>query len=265
MRVVVLLKQVPETSDVRLDPETGTMVRSGVRGIVNPLDLYAVEAAVRLRERLGGEVIALSMGPPAAESALREAAAMGVDSGVLVSDRALAGSDTWATAFALAAALRKLGRADWIFCGERATDGDTGQVGPAVASFLDLPVVTYVSRFEWNGRGPAAATRLIETGYETLRVEPPAVCTMVKEIAAPRLPTLAGKQRARSLNIPVWGVAALGIGPDRVGLRGSPTRVVTIHRPRVARQGEILEAAGPEAADAAAARLVEFLREHGID
>jgi len=264
MRIIVPIKQVPETNAVRLDEETGTMVRSGVEAIVNPLDLYAIETALRLRERHGGEVVALSMGPPAAEAALREAVAMGLDSGVLVSDRLLAGSDTWSTAFALAAAVRKLGAFDWILCGERATDGDTGQVGPALAAFLDLPAVTYVSRFEWNGQGRARVTRLIEGGYETVAVEPPAVCTMVKEIAAPRLPTLVGKQRARTVDIQKWGIAELGIPPDKVGLRGSPTRVVRIHRPQVARRGTLIHAVGPDAAEQAAERILDFLRGHGL-
>ena len=137
MRIVVPIKQVPETDNVKMDEETGTMVREGGESIINPLDLYAIELALVLREQYGGEVIAISMGPAQAVKALREALAMGCDSAVLLSDRAFAGSDTWATSYVLQAAVRQVGDVDLIICGERATDGETGQVGPAVAAMLD--------------------------------------------------------------------------------------------------------------------------------
>ena len=148
MHIVVPIKQVPETNAVKMDEKTGTMIREGVEAIVNPLDLYAIETAVRLREQYEGDVVAISMGPPKAEAALREAVAMGCDSAVLLSDKAFAGSDTWATSYVLAAAIRKLNNYDLVICGERATDGDTGQVGPGIASSLDLPVATYVGKIE---------------------------------------------------------------------------------------------------------------------
>jgi len=280
MRIVVPIKQVPETSAVKMDEKTGTMIREGVEAIVNPLDLYAIETAIGLRESHGGEVVAISMGPPKAIIALREAIAMGCDEAVLISDKAFAGSDTWATSYVLAAAIRKLGPTgvspvgkgakkarpvlpDMVICGERATDGDTGQVGPGIASFLNLPVVTYVSRIEsfaGNGQKTVRLRRLTEEGYEVLEVDYPAVLAVVKEIAAPRLPTLRGKQKAKKTEIPCWGVADLDIDPARVGLDGSPTRVVKIFRPAVARQCEKVLAGDEQAVQGAVEKLVDFLR-----
>ena len=142
MRIIVPIKQVPETNAVRMDEESGTMIRDGVEAIVNPLDLYAIELAIQLREAHGGEITGISMGPPKAVVALREAMSMGLDDGVLLSDKRFAGADTWATSYVLAAGIRKLGDFDLIVCGERATDGDTGQVGPGIAAWLDLPAAT---------------------------------------------------------------------------------------------------------------------------
>jgi electron transfer flavoprotein beta subunit len=261
MHIIVPIKQVPETSNVKMDPETGTMVRTGVEAIVNPLDLYAIEAALRLREDHGGTVTTLSMGPPKAETALREALSMGCDDGVLLSDRAFAGADTWATAYTLAQAIRKLEDADLIICGERATDGDTGQVGPGIAAFLDLPLATYVGRIVEVTDGGLRVERLVEGGAEIVWSPLPTVLTVVKEVAYPRLPTLRGKQRAKRTELPVWGPKAIGADPDAIGLKGSPTRVVKIDRPRVMREGERLRIKGPEDVERATARIVELLAE----
>lgn len=264
MRIVVPIKQVPETNAVKMDEQTGTMIREGVEAIVNPLDLYAIEAALALQESCGGETLAISMGPPKATTALREAMAMGIGSAVLLSDKAFAGSDTWATAYVLAAAVRKLGAADLIVCGERATDGDTGQVGPGIAAFLDLPVVTYVGRIESVADGVCRVHRLIEGGYEVLDVDTPAVLTVVKEVASPRLPTLRGKQRARVADIPVWGPADLDVEPGKLGLNGSPTRVVKIFRPKVARQCRKVQPMDEAALSAAVEELADFLVARGL-
>ena len=261
MRIIVPIKQVPETNAVKMDETTGTMIREGVEAIVNPLDLYAIELAIRLREQHGGEVTTLSMGPPSAEKALRETISMGCDSAVLVSDKAFAGSDTWATSYVLAAAVRRLGRFDLIICGERATDGDTGQVGPATAAFLDLPVATYVSKVEAIKDNSAVVHRLVENGYEVLQVTLPALLTVVKEVADPRLPTLRGKRRARAAEIPVWKPAELDVKPEQLGLKGSPTRVVKIFRPKVARQGKMVTASDEQSVQQAATSLVAFLAE----
>ncbi len=259
MRIIAPIKQVPETNAVKMDESTGTMIREGVEAIINPLDLYAIEIAIRLREQHGGEVVVISMGPPKAETAIREAIAMGCDRGVLVSDKAFAGSDTWATSYALAGAIRKLGDYDLVICGERATDGDTGQVGPGVASFLDLPVASYVGKVESVEGGTCRVHRLVEDGHEVLEVSLPAVMTVVKEIADPRLPTLRGKQKARAAELPVWAPADMDLDAAQLGLEGSPTRVVRIFKPKVARQCRKLPAGDDQAIAAAAEELVAFL------
>jgi len=271
MRCIVPIKQVPETNSVKMDEKTGTMIRDGVEAIINPLDLYALEAAFRLRERHGGEVVALTMGPPKAVTAVREAIAMGADRAVLLSDKAFAGADTWATSRVLAAAVQHLGLDEQtlILCGERAVDGDTGQTGPALASWLDLPVVTYVSAIDEgkDAEGDAGCCRLkrlTEDGYELLEMRLPGVITVIKEIAAPRLPTLRGKQRARAAEIPCWGRGELGLPPECLGLAGSPTRVVSLARPRVSRTCEKIAAPDAAAMRAAAARLAEFLHDRHL-
>jgi electron transfer flavoprotein beta subunit len=261
MHIIVPIKQVPDTSNVKMDPDTGTMIRTGVESIVNPLDLYAIEAAIRLREQVGGQVTALSMGPRKAERALREAIAMGCDEGVLLSDRAFAGSDTWATAYALAQAIKQMEHFDLIICGERATDGETGQVGPGIAAFLDLPAATYVGHVEGTEAEGLRIRRLVEGGEETVWSPLPLVLTVVKEIAYPRLPTLRGKQRAKRTELPVWSPKDIDANGAWLGLKGSPTRVVKIEKPRVERHGERIQANDPESVDQAAARIVEFLRE----
>ena len=263
MRIVVPIKQVPETNAVKMDEVTGTMIREGVEAIINPLDLYAIEAAILLRERCGGEIIALTMGPPKSVVALREAVAMGIDGAVLLSHKGFAGSDTWATSRALSKAIQQMsgnGGVDLIVCGERATDGDTGQVGPGIASFLNLPVATYVSKIERIDGTVCRVHRLVEGGYEILDVGLPAVLTVVKEAANPRLPTLRGKQRAKKIEIPTWGPEQIGLSADELGLKGSPTRVVKIFRPRITRQGQKLSAGDPQAIGAAVDQLLEFLR-----
>ncbi|NLD33819.1 MAG: electron transfer flavoprotein subunit beta/FixA family protein [Clostridiales bacterium] len=260
MNILVPIKQVPETSNVKMDPSTGTMIRDGVESIVNPLDLYAIETANQLKERHGGKVTVLTMGPPSAHKALREAIAMGCDDAVLLTDRAFAGADTWATAYVLARAIERIGGYDLILCGERATDGDTGQVGPNIAAALNIPLATYVSGIESvdTGRGEMSVWRMTEHGYEQLLLPLPALLTVVKEISFPRLPTLRGKQRARASEIPAWGAGDLGAEADKIGLKGSPTRVVKIESPKVTRGGTVVKAAdGPEQA---VDQLVAFLR-----
>ncbi len=260
MRIVVSIKQVPETKSVKMDEKTGTVIREGVEAIVNPLDLYAIETAIQLRERLGGEVIGISMGPPKAITALREAIAMGIDSTVLVSDSAFAGSDTWATSYVLAEAIKRTGDFSLVICGERATDGDTGQVGPGIAAFLGLPVITYVSRIEEIDGQSCRVKRLVEDGYENLYSSLPCVITVVKEISVPRLPTLRGKQRAKRMEIPVWGSDELDVELKEVGVNGSPTQVIKIFKPKVARECEKVLARDEESVEKAVDKLTGFLQ-----
>lgn len=264
MRIIVPIKQVPETNAVKMDEATGTMIRDGVEAIVNPLDLYAIEIAIRLREAHGGEVLAVSMGPPKAVKAVKEAVAMGCDGGVLVSDKAFAGADTWATSYVLAEAIKTLGEYQLIICGERATDGDTGQVGPGIAAWLDLPVASYVSKVEDVSADVCRCQRLVEEGYEILDVTMPAVLTVVKEVADPRLPTLGGKQKARKLEVPTLGQADMTVKEEYLGLKGSPTRVVKIFRPKVARQCQMFTATDEKSIDQATDAMVNFLKEREL-
>jgi len=263
MRLAVLVKQVPATDKVKIDPETGTMLRTEMEAVINPLDLYAVEEAVRLKERLSGEaeITVISMGPAMAIEAVKDAISMGCDRGYLLSDRRLAGSDTLATAYALSQAIRKLGPFDLIFAGERTTDGETGQVGPAVATLLDIPVLTYVSKIEEIGDGRIVVHRAIEGGHEVVESPLPALLCVVKEINEPRLPTLSGKIKARETEVPVLTADDIEADESMIGLKGSPTRVVKIFYPKITREGEIIRGDDPEGA---VDRLIEFLRERGI-
>ncbi|HSK67790.1 MAG TPA: electron transfer flavoprotein subunit beta/FixA family protein, partial [Candidatus Limnocylindria bacterium] len=208
----------------------------------------------------------VSMGPPAAEKALREALAMGCDDAALLTDRAFAGADTWATANVLAAAIRRMGAYDLIVCGERATDGDTAQVGPELAAALDAPLATYVSHIESVSpdAGEITVRRMTDFGSERLALPLPALLTVVKEAAFPRLPTLRGKQRARSAPLTVWGAQDLGLEAQDTGLKGSPTRVVKIESPRVTRGGTVLRVTDERSLDDAVEQLAAFLRERGI-
>lgn len=261
MHFVVCIKQVPNTHDVRINPETNTLMREGVESIVNPFDMYAIEEAIRLRERLGGTVTALTMGPPQAETALREAIAMGVNQGILVSDRAFAGSDTWATSYTLAKALEKIGDYSIILFGKQASDGDTAQVGPGVATHLDLPQITYVRKIEEVDDSRIVAERLLETGFESIESPLPCVLTVVKEINEPRLPSLKGKMAARKAEIVTWTAADIGGDPEKLGLNGSPTKVVKIFSPPAREGGEMIEGEPDEIARKLAGKLKDILIE----
>jgi len=264
LKILVPIKQVPESSNVKMDPVTGTVIRAGVETVVNPLDLYAIETALRLKERYGGEVCAISMGPPAAMRVLREAAAMGCDSCALLSDRRFGGADTWATSYTLSTAALKLGPFDIIIAGERATDGDTAQVGPALAAWLGLPALTYVSKIEKISGGRILLERLVEEGYEMLDAPIPCLITVVKEIAVPRLPALKGKIRSREMDIPVFSADDLEVNPDYIGLKGSPTRVVKIETPSVTRGGRTIKVVDEETLALAADELMALFTEKGL-
>jgi electron transfer flavoprotein beta subunit len=264
LKIIVPIKQVPETSNVKMDPETGTVIRAGVETVVNPLDLYALETAIVLKERFGGTVTVLSMGPPQASKALKEAVAMGCDEAILVSDRKFGGSDTWATSYTLAQAVKKIGGYDLIIAGERATDGDTAQVGPGIASWLDLPIATYVARIEGVADSRISLERLVEDGYQMLSLPLPCLLTVVKEIASPRLPTLDGKIRSRQMQIPVYSTENMDLEPSALGLKGSPTKVVKIDTPKVTRGGTVVKAGDDEAVVSAVNELMTFLEAKGI-
>jgi electron transfer flavoprotein beta subunit len=261
MNIVVCIKQVPDAKTVHFDTEKGTLVREGVEAVINPFDFHALEAGLQLKDTYGGEVTVLSMGPPQAESALKEALSLGADKGILLSDRVFAGADTLATTYTLAKAIKKLGPVDLVLCGKQAIDGDTAQVGPGLAVRLGLPQVTCVNALSVLDDGKTMHLRRInEDGYDMLELEMPALLTVLASLNTPRLPSLKGKMRARKAEIPVWDAHELGAEPDMVGLAGSATQVVSTWVPTFEARQEMLEGPAEEQVEA----LVFRFKEAGI-
>lgn len=240
MEIVVCVKQVPDTTEVKIDPVTNTLVRQGVPSIVNPFDVNAVEEAIRLKEKHGGKVTVISMGPPQAKDALKECLAMGADAAILISDRAFGGSDTLATSYTLASAIRKLGNVDIVFFGKQAIDGDTAQVGPETAEHLGIAQVTYVAKIDVEG-DTVRAQREHDDGYEVIEVKLPLAVSVVKSINEPRFPTVKGLMKANRAEIPVWTAGDLVVDENRLGLKGSPTKVLKIFTPTHRTQGVIIQ------------------------
>lgn len=261
MNIAVCIKQVPDTTELRLDPETNTLIREGVEAVLNPLDEFPLEAALRLRETCGGSVTAFTMGPPQALRVLQKAIAVGVDRTVLVSDRAFAGADTWATSLTLARALQAAGDFDLILCGKQAIDGDTAQVGPGIAAHLRIPQITYVTAIHVEDDRHLRLERMLEHGTAVLRVALPAVLTVLKEANEPRLPTLAGRLLSFQVEPQTLDAATLGLDADQVGLAGSPTRVVEIAVPEARRQRLRLQGSPSECAGS----LLQALHTRGFD
>lgn len=260
MKIIVCIKQVPDTTEIKIDPETNTLIREGVASIVNPFDLYAIEEAVRVKEKFGGTVTAISMGPPQVESALREAVSMGVDNIILLSDRRFAGADTWSTSLTLALAINKLGKFDLIFFGQQAIDGDTAQVGPGVATHLDIPQCCFVKHIEEIESGKMVVQRLVEDGYDRLSMSLPAVLTVVKEINEPRLPSLRGKRTAKQKEMITWNADDLKVSEKEVGLNGSPTQVVKIFSPKHEKKVEKYTVEPDQAVDIIIQKLKELTK-----
>ncbi len=250
MNIIVCIKQVPDTTEVKINPKTNTLVREGITSIINPFDTYAIEEGVQIKERLGGKVTAISMGPPQAEKALRDAIAVGVDEGILISDPAFAGADTLATSYTLAQAIKKIGEFDIIICGKQAIDGDTAQVGPGIAVHLDLPQIAFVKKIRELTNDKIVAERMVEEGIEVIESPLPVLITVVKDINQPRLPSLRGVMVSKKAQIPIWGAGDIGTDPDRIGLDGSPTRVEKIFSPPSRSGGKIFEGETEEVVDA---------------
>jgi electron transfer flavoprotein beta subunit len=262
MNIIVCIKQVPDTaaiSQVRINPQTNTLVREGISSIINPFDENAIEEGIRLREKYGGEVTILSMGPPQVEKALKDALAMGADKAILLCDRAFAGADTLATSYTLSCAIKKIKVFDLILFGKQAIDGDTAQVGPGVAEHLGLPQVTYARRIEIEN-GKIKIERTLEDSFELVEANLPIAVTVTKEINTPRYPSLKGMMKAKTAQITVWGLKDMEMDPNRVGLTGSTTQVVKIFNPEMRKKGEMLQGA----ADEIAAALVGKLRDSKV-
>ena len=255
MEIVVCIKQVPATTRVQLDPRTRTIIREGVELMLNPFDAYALEEALRLREAHGGTVTVMTMGIPSAAILLREALAMGADQAILLTDRRFAGADTLATATTLAAAIHKRGVVDLILCGRQAIDGDTAQVGPELAEKLGIPHVTAVAKIEEVNAGMLTCQKMIDEGYARLRVQLPALLTVVKEINTPRFPTLAGFRRAQKSDILIWKADDLEVDLGHIGLEGSPTQVIATFVPEHDKTSHLVEGTLPEIAQQILASL----------
>lgn len=264
MHIIVCIKQTPATANIQIDPNTGTLKREGMAAAINPFDEYAIEEAVRLKEKVAGSTVSVvTMGPPQAEEALRDAIARGCDDAYHVTDRAFAGADTWATSYTLQMAIRKIaqvkGPYDLIICGKQTNDGDTGHVGPGIASWLQIPNIAYVGKVEEVKPEAIRVRRMMEDGYDVLELALPALLSVVKEINEPRLPSLKGKLAAKKAVIAKWDAAAIGADKASIGLTGSPTIVAKSFNPPARKGGERIDGAtAQEKAKKLVARLKEM-------
>lgn len=266
MNILVCIKQVPDTTEIKINPETNTLIRKGVPSIVNPFDAYALEAAARIKDKNNDtKIVALSMGPEQVKEALKECLAIAADKAYLVSGRSFGGSDTLATSYILSEAIKKVeeteGKFDAIFCGKQAIDGDTAQVGPEIAEHLGYPQVTYGLEAEVDGDG-LKIKKETETGAEIIGVRCPCVATFTKPAWDPRFPTIKRKLAANRAEITVYGDDDLGdIDRTKIGLKGSPTKVKKTFVPAKKSGGlKIAEATS----EAAAASLFQALDQAGI-
>ena len=261
MDILVCVKQVPDPTEIKIDYETNTLIRQGVPSIVNPFDAYALEVAVRLKEKVGGTVTVLSMGPEQAKVALKDCLSVGADKAVLLSDRAFGGSDTLATSYIISSAIKSLGQFDLIVCGKQAIDGDTAQVGPEIAEHLDLPQVTYVMDVEEVLEDRIVVKRENETGYEMIEAQIPAVLTVVKTEFEPRMATVKSKIAANRVTIPTITSADIEIDLTRAGLGGSPTKVKKTYTPQMKGDSVVIK---EDTAAGSVEKLISMLDDKGI-
>lgn len=255
MNIVVCIKQVPDTTEIKLDPVTGTMIREGVPSIMNPDDKSGLEMALELKDKYEANVTVITMGLPQADAILREAMAMGADRAILLTDRKLAGADTLATSNALAGALRTLDF-DLLVMGRQAIDGDTAQVGPQVAEHLDLPQVSYVENLEFDGT-TFTLKKWLEDGYQIVEVESPCVITVLSSANQPRYMRMRGIMEAYKREVEVWGCDKIDVDESKLGLKGSPTRVAKSFTKGVKGSGEKFEVSEAEAVDIIINKLKE--------
>ncbi|MFH1620016.1 MAG: electron transfer flavoprotein subunit beta/FixA family protein [bacterium] len=260
MHIVVCVKQVPDTTEVKVNPETGTLIRTGVPSIINPCDHFAIGTALELKKEHGGDVTVISMGPPQAKSVIQMGLALGADKGVLLSDMAFAGSDTWATSYTLARAVKKLGKADLILCGFQAIDGDTAQTGPGTAQQLHIPQITFCETIKVSAR-KVTVRRLIDNGYEIVEAKMPVLCTMVMpHEAVVRYPSFTGILKALEKPYEVWNAQDIGADPECIGMKGSPTQVSRIYAPPAREKGTMLTGTSGELAE----KLLKILKQENF-
>lgn len=241
MNIAVCIKQVQGKVKIEIDPQTNTLLKTGSDPIMNPLDMYALEEAIRLKEKHQGKVTAIGMGPPEAQDVLKEAIAVGADEGILASDPAFENSDTWATSLILSKVIMKTGQFDLVICGRQSIDGETGQVGPQLAEFLGLPFVGCVSKIEDISAGQMKVVQMVDDGHQIVEMALPAVISVIKEINVPRLPSLRGTMASKKATIPVMNSQSLDLDPKEVGLSGSPTRIIKAFVPQREAQSELLQ------------------------
>jgi electron transfer flavoprotein beta subunit len=256
MKIVVCIKQVPDTTEIKINPVTGTLIRDGVPSIINPDDKSGLEVALKLKDKYGAEITVITMGPPQADAVLREAMAMGADKAILLTDRKFAGADTLATSNALSAALRKI---DWdlIIAGRQAIDGDTAQVGPQIAEFLDIPQISYVKDLDFDGETQFTIKRETEEGYQILQAEMPLLITVLSSANKPRYMSVGGIVEAVEKDVLVWGAADIDADENRLGLKGSPTKVYKAFSKGVKSAGEQFEVEAEEAVGIIISKLKE--------
>lgn len=261
MHCVVLVKQVPNTAEVKIDPKTGNLIREGIESIINPEDRHALEAALQIKDVTDGRVTVLSMGPPQAVEALCEAVAMGADRGILLTDKSFAGADTWATSTTLGMAIQRIGPFDLIVAGRQAIDGDTAQIGPQVAEFLGIPQLTYVIKMKIR-EGKIIAERALESGCEHIEAPTPVLVTVLSSLNRPRHPTVAGILEATSNHAPIeiWNTGDIGAKVQQVGLAGSLTQVIRTFTPKEKRTTHHLEGSP----SSIASQLIQALRDREI-
>ena len=262
-KIIVCAKQVPDTNEIRINPETGTLIRDGVPSILNPDDANALEEALKIKDKFDDvHVTVVTMGPPQAQDMLFECLAMGADEGVLISDRAVGGSDTWATSNAITAAIKKIGDYDLIFAGRQAIDGDTAQVGPQIAENLDLPQVTYVQKFDIaDNMKTITVERQLEDGHEVIEIQTPCMLTAIKELNTPRYMSMAGIFNPNK-KITVWNAADIEVDLNTVGLKASPTNVFRSFTPKP--KGKGITLVGDTEKDLAKELITRFKEKHII-
>ena len=260
MHIIVCIKQVPDSSQVKVDPQTGTLIRTGVPSILNPYDHYALERALAIKEKTGAKITVLSMGPAQAMAVLRLALALGADEGALLSDRAFAGSDTWATSYALATAIRKIGSYDLILCGQMAIDGDTAQTGPGIARHLNIPQITFCESVDANG-DQVLVRKLIEGGHQIIQAQLPVLITMTMPgDYAPKYPSFLAAHQAQDKKTYTWTATDIQADVHKLGLEGSPTRVDRIFPPPARPKGEMYSGTDVDLAN----KFIEILKKESI-
>ena len=246
MHIVVCVKQVPDTTEVKVNPETGTLIRDGVPSIINPFDQFALEQGLKIRDQAGGELTVISMGPPQAKAVITLALAIGADKGILLTDRAFAGADTLATAYTLSKAIKKLGKVDLVLCGLQAIDGDTAQVGPGIATQLRIPQITYAESVELI-ENKIKARRLIDGGYEIVECKLPLMASMTTPSDfVPTNPPYSKIMKAKNKPYVEWKAADIEADPKKLGLSGSPTWVKRVYPPPTKDKGVMLSGTSDE-------------------